>query len=180
MKSVFVRFFVPFIFLLLPLKVYASLGDPNFGNANLPSSYEQNIDLLHSQKILMASAVMPDASKNPPKSDNNTTKTASQSTKPAPKKSKGSEATYQDIVDDYKSYLATVPENIRIEITTFRKEITRIQKRKKDLYQRLSRGAQEYLKVEEGYRRKLPIDYSVDKPLDSKTDVAPKQTNKSH
>ncbi|MDX1924178.1 MAG: hypothetical protein SFT91_03000 [Rickettsiaceae bacterium] len=72
-------------------------------------------------------------------------------------KTPGSEAYYQDIIDDYKSYLSSVPEETRNEIKEFRKEVAKLQKKKKDLYKKLSNSAQEYLRIEEGYRRKLPV-----------------------
>ncbi|MDX1916998.1 MAG: hypothetical protein SFT68_03345 [Rickettsiaceae bacterium] len=93
-----------------------------------------------------------------------------------PKKS--AESNYQDIIDDYKQYLAQVPDNVRNEIINFRKELATIQKKKKELYKKLSKQAQNFLKVEEGYRKKLPLEGNSNDFLNDKLNLKASQINK--
>jgi hypothetical protein len=64
---------------------------------------------------------------------------------------------YQEVVDAYKSYLATVKSDVIDEIRSYRIEIVKINKKKKDLYKSLSLEAQEYLAKESAMKRKLPV-----------------------
>ncbi len=66
-------------------------------------------------------------------------------------------AEFQKVIDEYKDYLSTVPLEIREEIVTFRKDTAKLNKEKKDLYKKLSQGSQNYLKKEQQYKKKLPI-----------------------
>lgn len=70
------------------------------------------------------------------------------------------EAHYHKIIEEYRQHLLTVPENVRVEITNFRLEISKLQSQKRDLYNTLSIQAQEYLKAEESFRQRLPLDKS--------------------
>ncbi len=97
----------------------------------------------------------------------------------APNKQKTLESDYQEIVDDYKAYLSTVPQNVQNEIREFRTAVAKIQKRKKELYKKLSNEAQEYLKTEEGYRRKLPIKSYKDAIMNQKIPIQAEQSNTS-
>ncbi|MDX2050552.1 MAG: hypothetical protein SFT93_05245 [Rickettsiaceae bacterium] len=64
---------------------------------------------------------------------------------------------FKEIIQDYKEYLLSVPKDVRAEIEEFRREMKALNKKKRDLYKSLSRAAQDYLKNEESFRRKLPI-----------------------
>lgn len=75
----------------------------------------------------------------------------------APKAKLRDPAQFQKVIDEYKDYLATVPSEIREEIITFRKETARLNKEKKELYKKLSQGSQNYLKKEQQYKKKLPL-----------------------
>jgi len=67
-------------------------------------------------------------------------------------------AKYQKIADEYKKYLMTVKKEVREEITNFRKDISKINKQKRDAYKALSQEAQHYLAKERELKRKLPKD----------------------
>ena len=75
----------------------------------------------------------------------------------APKAKLRDPAQFQKVIDEYKDYLATVPVEIRDEILAFRKETVRLNKEKKELYKKLSQGSQNYLKKEQQYKKKLPL-----------------------
>jgi hypothetical protein len=64
---------------------------------------------------------------------------------------------YQEVVDAYKSYLASVKSDVIDEIRAYRIEIVEINKKKKALYKSLSEEAQEYLAKEAAMKRKLPV-----------------------
>lgn len=66
-------------------------------------------------------------------------------------------AEFQKVIDDYKAYVATIPPEIRDEVIEFRKEIARLNKEKKLLYRKLSQASQNYLKKEQQYKKKLPL-----------------------
>ena len=68
------------------------------------------------------------------------------------------EASYQQIIDEYKAYLTTVDKSVREEIVTFRKEIARLNKQKHSTYKKLSQEAQHYLAKERELKRRLPIE----------------------
>lgn len=66
---------------------------------------------------------------------------------------------YQEVVDEYKSYLASVKKPVVDEIRGYRIEIVKINKKKKELYKALSEEAQEYLAKEREMKRKLPVNH---------------------
>lgn len=66
-------------------------------------------------------------------------------------------AEFQKVIDDYKSYVATIPPEIRDEIIAYRKEVARLNKEKKLIYRKLSQASQNYLKKEQQYKKKLPL-----------------------
>ena len=66
-------------------------------------------------------------------------------------------AEFQKVVDEYKSYVAKIPAEVREEIITYRKEIAKINKEKRLLYRQLSQEAQNYLKTEQDYKKRLPL-----------------------
>jgi hypothetical protein len=64
---------------------------------------------------------------------------------------------YQEVIDEYKKYLDSVPAEVRKEIEEYRIKIFEINKDKKELYKKLSQEAQGYLKTEQKLKKKLPI-----------------------
>ena len=64
---------------------------------------------------------------------------------------------FQKVVEEYKKYVSQVPAGIREEIIAYRKEIARINKEKRLLYKKLSQEAQDYLKTEQEYKKRLPL-----------------------
>ena len=66
-------------------------------------------------------------------------------------------AEIQKVIDEYKDYVAKIPAEIREEIISYRKEIAKINKHKKVLYAKLSQASQNYLKKEQQYKKKLPL-----------------------
>ena len=68
-----------------------------------------------------------------------------------------SSSQYQKIIDEYKAYAAGIQPKIRDEVVAYRKEVAALNKQKRDLYQKLSQEAQNYLSKEQEYRKKLPL-----------------------
>jgi hypothetical protein len=66
-------------------------------------------------------------------------------------------AEFQKVIDDYKTYVSTIPPEIRDEVIAFRKEIAKLNKSKSLLYRKLSQASQNYLKKEQQYKKKLPL-----------------------
>jgi flagellar motility protein MotE (MotC chaperone) len=64
---------------------------------------------------------------------------------------------YQNVIDEYKKYLQTVPKSLRDEIKNFRTEMVRLNTEKRETYKKLSNEAQEFLKKERECKKKLPI-----------------------
>ena len=64
---------------------------------------------------------------------------------------------YDQVVDEYRKYLINVPDYVKEEIHEFRIKVAEINKSKKELYKRLSKQAQDYLKKEQKYKKKLPL-----------------------
>lgn len=64
---------------------------------------------------------------------------------------------YQKIISDYKNYLSDVKPEVMEEIREYRKEVVKINKKKKDLFNALSGEAQKYLAKEDEVKKKLPI-----------------------
>lgn len=65
---------------------------------------------------------------------------------------------YEKIIQEYKDYLATIPPETRQEIVSYRREISRLNLEKMNLFEKLSQRAQEYLKKERDFKQRLPID----------------------
>ncbi|RYE06192.1 MAG: hypothetical protein EOP33_03065 [Rickettsiaceae bacterium] len=63
----------------------------------------------------------------------------------------------QKIVDEYKNYLISIRPEIRDEIILFRQEIAKLNRQKRDIYQKLSQEAQRYLEEERKFKKRLPI-----------------------
>ncbi|MDP4832214.1 MAG: hypothetical protein NWR41_00680 [Rickettsiaceae bacterium] len=86
-----------------------------------------------------------------------TTAIAAETTKPEPKAQLRDPAEFQKVIDDYKAYVATIPPEIRDEIIAFRKDVAKLNKEKSLLYRKLSQASQNYLKKEQQYKQKLPL-----------------------
>ena len=71
---------------------------------------------------------------------------------------KEAEIAYQKVISEYRAHLAKVPKEIRNEIKNFRLEIAKLQAQKREIYSKLSVQAQEYLKTEDQFRKKLPVE----------------------
>lgn len=65
---------------------------------------------------------------------------------------------YEKIIQEYKDYLATIPVETRQEIVAYRREISRLNLEKINLFEKLSQKGQEYLKKERDFKQRLPID----------------------
>lgn len=65
---------------------------------------------------------------------------------------------YQQVIEEYKAYVATVDKGVRDEIVEFRKEMAKLNKQKHTTYKKLSQEAQHYLAKERELKRKLPIE----------------------
>ncbi|MDG1437267.1 MAG: hypothetical protein P8P83_05780 [Rickettsiaceae bacterium] len=66
-------------------------------------------------------------------------------------------AEFQKVIDEYKTYVAKISPEIRDEVIAFRKEIAKLNREKKTLYIKLSTASQNYLKEEQYYKKKLPL-----------------------
>jgi|GEM_PF-5352646 len=75
---------------------------------------------------------------------------------PEPLINKGMEQ-HKKVIEEYKKYLSTVPENVRDEIREYRKSVIKINKQKIALYKKLSQEAQSFLTEERKYKKKLPF-----------------------
>ena len=64
---------------------------------------------------------------------------------------------FQKVIDEYKEYVSKIPAEVREEIITYRKEIAKINRQKRLLYSQLSDAGQEYLKTEQEYKKRLPL-----------------------
>jgi ABC-type phosphate transport system auxiliary subunit len=64
---------------------------------------------------------------------------------------------YQKVIDEYKKHLQTVPKDLREEVKVFRKEMVRLNNEKREVYKKLSNQAQDFLKKEREFKKKLPI-----------------------
>lgn len=79
---------------------------------------------------------------------------------------------YEKIIQEYKDYLATIPVDTRQEIVAYRREISRLNLEKMNLFEKLSQRAQEYLKRERDFKQRLPIDTNQVSSTSSATKVA--------
>lgn len=64
---------------------------------------------------------------------------------------------FQQVIEDYKDYASKISPEIREEVIEYRKSVAKLNKEKKLLYRRLSQEAQQYLKKEQEYKKKLPL-----------------------
>jgi DNA replication initiation complex subunit (GINS family) len=63
----------------------------------------------------------------------------------------------EEIISEYKNFVAKLPAKVRDEVIEFRKSIAAINKQKREMYKKLSQEAQNYLIKEQEYRKQLPI-----------------------
>lgn len=64
---------------------------------------------------------------------------------------------FQKVIDEYKNYVSKISPEIRDEVIAYRKEVARINKEKRMLYKKLSQESQDYLKKEQEYKKRLPL-----------------------
>lgn len=64
---------------------------------------------------------------------------------------------FQKIIDEYKSYVAKIPPEVRDEVIEYRKEVAKLNKQKRLLYRKLTQDSQEYLQKEQQYKKRLPL-----------------------
>jgi uncharacterized protein YdbL (DUF1318 family) len=64
---------------------------------------------------------------------------------------------FQKVVDSYKAYLADVDAKTRDEIVAYRKEVAKLNRMKREEYQKLSQNAQGFLAKEQEFKKKLPL-----------------------
>jgi hypothetical protein len=81
---------------------------------------------------------------------------------------------YTKIVADYRKYLETLSESVKEEVVNYRTKNAQLNLQKKKLYKELTVEAQKHLKMEQEYKRKLPIKYrheiKAEQPVDKKND----------
>ena len=66
-------------------------------------------------------------------------------------------AEFQEVINEYKAYVAKIDPKIRDEVIAYRKEIAKLNKQKRLHYRKLSQDAQEYLKKEQEFKKRLPM-----------------------
>ncbi len=66
-------------------------------------------------------------------------------------------AEFEEVINEYKTYVSTISPEIRDEIIAYRKEVAKINKEKRLMYRKLSQEAQEYLKKEQAFKKRLPM-----------------------
>lgn len=99
------------------------------------------------------------------------------SNKSSPTNNIVSDQELQKIVTEFKEYLSTIPESVREEVIEYRRQIAVLMKQKRELFKTLSQDAQNYLKEEQKYKKKLPIDK---KSLIGATETSPAQSPKTN
>lgn len=68
-------------------------------------------------------------------------------------------AEFQQVIDEYRKYVATIPVDTRDEVIAYRKEMAKLNKEKRLLFQKLSDKAKDYLKEEQKFKKKLPLNH---------------------
>ena len=64
---------------------------------------------------------------------------------------------FQDIIKEYRESVANTPKEVRDEIIEYRRSIAKLNKEKIDLYNKLTNASQNYLKQEQDYKNRLPL-----------------------
>lgn len=85
---------------------------------------------------------------------------------------------YQKIIEDYKKHLAKTPPEIREEIKKYRLAIAKLQKQKRDLYIKLSKQSQNFLKAEENFRNMLPVSTEDKIDTNNQQNISVDQSNR--
>lgn len=67
------------------------------------------------------------------------------------------EEEFQQVVNEYREYVAKIPVSVRDEVIEYRKEVAKLNKEKRVLYRKLSQDAQDYLKQVQSYKKRLPM-----------------------
>ena len=81
------------------------------------------------------------------------------------------DAEVEKIINEYRTYASKIAPDLRNEIIAYRKAISTLNKQKRELYQKLSQKAQDYLAKEQSYRKKLPLKYKKQVNLDNANQV---------
>ncbi|WP_341787269.1 hypothetical protein [Rickettsia endosymbiont of Cantharis rufa] len=91
---------------------------------------------------------------------------------------KTSDVTTQKIIDDFSTYAGTIKPEIREEIQKYRVEIVNINKEKRELYNSLSKEAQNFLAEQQKYKQKLSLS-KLPAEDDQKNNTANSDANKN-
>ncbi|KJW04088.1 hypothetical protein [Rickettsia argasii] len=91
---------------------------------------------------------------------------------------KTNDVTTQKIIDDFSTYAGTIKPEVREEIQKYRVAIVKINKKKRELYNSLSKEAQNFLAEQQKYKQKLSIS-KLPAENDQKNNTANSNDNKS-
>ncbi|EER21255.1 MULTISPECIES: hypothetical protein [spotted fever group] len=91
---------------------------------------------------------------------------------------KTNDVTTQKIIDDFSAYAGTIKPKVRKEIQKYRVEIVDINKKKRELYNSLSKEAQNFLAEQQKYKQKLSIS-KLPAENDQKNNTADSSDNKN-
>jgi hypothetical protein len=58
---------------------------------------------------------------------------------------------------EFKEYIGRVPQEVRDEVVEFRRQVAILNKQKRTIYKALSQEAQSYLKQEQDFKKRLPV-----------------------
>ncbi|MEG8230304.1 hypothetical protein O6R16_04505 [Candidatus Rickettsia tasmanensis] len=86
--------------------------------------------------------------------------------------------TTQKIIDDFSAYAGTIKPEVREEIQKYRTAIVKINKKKRELYNSLSKEAQNFLAEQQKYKQKLSIS-KLPAENDQKNNTADSNDNES-
>ncbi|XVN41947.1 MAG: hypothetical protein RCO49_00210 [Rickettsia endosymbiont of Argas persicus] len=84
---------------------------------------------------------------------------------------KKDDSTAQKIIDEFYAYAGTIKPEIREEIQKYRVEIVNINKKKRELFNSLSKEAQNFLTQEQKYKQRLSFSVMATKD-DKENDTA--------
>ncbi|MFV9936518.1 MAG: hypothetical protein AB8U84_04865 [Rickettsia endosymbiont of Haemaphysalis japonica] len=91
---------------------------------------------------------------------------------------KTNDVTTQKIIDDFSAEAGTIKPEVREEIQKYRVAIVKINKKKRELYNSLSKEAQNFLAEQQKYKQKLSIS-KLPAENDQKNNTADSNDNKS-
>lgn len=90
---------------------------------------------------------------------------------------------FQKVIDEYKAYVLTITPETRDEIIAYRKEYARLNKEKKNLYKKLSQASQNYLKKEQQFKKRLPLNrknlIAIEDPKNDKNNQTDSENEKN-